>query len=158
MNKKSQIIKSSNITKLVKPVELVLCSTLWLPIVLKFIKNIMKNGKKSIAEKQLIFLISFWKINLKRDFYFDFILILNYYIWPLILLKVKKSGKVKELPGLLQLEQRWYNNLKNLVKDNSGSFLRGNFSLLSPLSNLTTNFKQIKKTSYRNVRFLRYRW
>jgi len=158
MNKKSQIIKSTNITNSINAVNLSVYSSAWLPIILKFIKNTMKQGKKSAAEKQLSFLIYYWKTTFKRDFYFDIILILNYYIWPLIFLKVKKSGKVKELPGLLQLEQRWYNNIKQLLKTNSGAFLNTNFSLLSPVSDFTTQFKQLKKTSYRNVRFFRYRW
>lgn len=158
MNKKSQIIKSFNITNLVNPVKLFSLSSLWLPLVSKFIKNIMKAGKNAKAEKQLSFLIYYWKITFKRDFFFDFTLILNYYIWPLILLKVKKSGKVKELPGLLQLEQRWYNNIKNLLKENSRTFLKTNLSFLALGSDFNNQFKHIKKTSYRNIRFLRYRW
>jgi hypothetical protein len=118
----------------------------------------MKNGNKNIAEKNLAFLIYYWKHKLKRDFFFDFILILNLYIWPLILLKVKKHGKNVELPGVLQLEQRWYNNLKLFFKTKSRKFLH--------LTTLSKNnqeiqllqFKHLKKTTFRNIRFLRYRW
>jgi hypothetical protein len=118
----------------------------------------MKNGKKNSAEKQLAFLIYYWKIKLKRDFFFYFLLILNAYIWPLILLKVKKHGKTVELPGVLQLEQRWYNNLKLFLKIKSRKFLH--LTTLSKNNQETSlvQFKHIKQTTFRNRRFLRYRW
>jgi len=158
MNKKSQIIKFNNITKSLNPYNILATASFWPSILEKFINNVMKNGKKNVSELQLSFLIYYWKTQLKRDFYFDFILLLNYFIWPLLLLKVKKHGKPVELLGLLQVEQRWYNNLKQLLKQKSRFLLSSMLVKPNNSADSIFNFKHIKKTTYRNMRFIRYRW
>jgi ribosomal protein S7 len=57
MNKKSKIIKSNEIIKQLNSYNTVPPASLLIPIFQKFLNNIMKNGNKNIAEKNLAFLI-----------------------------------------------------------------------------------------------------
>jgi ribosomal protein S7 len=57
MNKKSKIIRSNEIINQLNSYNKLPPISLFIPIFQKFINNIMKNGKKNSAEKQLAFLI-----------------------------------------------------------------------------------------------------